>query len=549
MKRISKIVTAYKVKCRELTKNKKELMTSYVNEYARIYNMASGLVPSLPESHLINNNSKLYTKWIKKGQKELLKSDILSATQIQSALNQAIANYTVSHTVNKMNKPNIIKFANSEYEIIKINDMAYGIRLKPLQIIVPLDIGNGEWIKEHLDKGIQMGYEKKERDKTRIPLTNGKKSKKIKAGLGEIVYNLHDNTFSIPNEIECKPGISWNDVQTVIGIDLGKNNTAVMCAIDVNSVSQKNISSILYKEVSLKTIPAKILKFKYIRGFENNHKLKHLRTAENKRRKHRKPVGYRRINLTNSTNHRVSHEIELFASKFPNSIVVFEKNLANLRNPTWSPSDVRAKSEYKLKEHGISTLDVHSGYTSMICHRCGSFGKRKKGSVHFSCPACGLGQKIDNSHKVIFDGLYNADGNASVNIALRGLYVLTRPKKEKETVGYTNGDVASPKNNYVNSCNTNPNENTRKESRATCDSALDGYLKGDRTRKTESRGSIPLGIECEAKSVATLEDGNPMAGSHANEPVALQSDFLADIKENIIFQQDQNLNEKPATVR
>lgn len=233
-------------------------------------------------------------------------------------------------------------------------------------------------------------------------------------------------------------------------MDLGVNNTAVFTAISVND--PKNIHEICselyengHKNIHLTDIPSKILKVKVMSGFLTKNKKKQLRNVENKRRKLGKEVGNKRFNLTDHTNHKVSSEIVKFASQFKNPIVIFEKNLTNMKNAFWSPADVKTKTEYKLKSKGIWTFDVYAAYTSMLCHKCGSMGIRDKDNIsNFYCPSCGLGRG-STPHESI--GQYNADVNASINIALRGLYVLTRKGD-----GCRDGIVVEP--------NVLPNDNT-----------------------------------------------------------------------------------------
>ena len=59
--------------------------------------------------------------------------------------------------------------------------------------------------------------------------------------------------------------------------------------------------------------------------------------------------------------------------------------------------------EYKAELNGIPVVKVEPAYTSQVCHVCGGRGERF--SSVFKCKACGR--------------TYNADYNASVNIALR----------------------------------------------------------------------------------------------------------------------------------
>ncbi len=508
------VTTSYKIQCVELTQKKKNILIEYVNEYSRIYNIVGKLLPSLPEKYIKEANpSKLYAKWVAKDSKQILKSDLLSNTMIQSAMSDAITNYKTSSRINQRNKPNIIKFANSEYKIIelisknpnRITEKRYGIIFNPLynnidkkEFIIPIINGKDSWgVTEHLENGIKMAEFKKIRAKELQKLKKEKpdkpKEKKVKAGLGVITYNLQDNTISIPNEIQS-PKISKyvnlkeDNIKTIIGVDLGKNNIAVMVAIDISHMSislddlMKN-ENLAMKTFSLRDVPnCRILKFKYIDGFANNNEMKQLRKSENMRRRIRKDVGNRRSNLTNFTNHHVSHIISEFAVQFPNSLVIFEDNLANMKNPTWSPSDVREKCKYKLAKYGINIFSVFAAYTSKMCHKCGVIGVRNTGDVHFKCPSCGLGVGSNPTNTI---GQYNADGNACVNIALRGLYVLTRPKKEREIVEYIDGSVEEP--------NTHPNENVRENNTTVHNEALDG-TKNIRKDEQPDAGETILGI-------------------------------------------------------
>ena len=534
--------TSYKIRCVDLTHKKKDTLINYIKEYSRIYNIVGRLAPSLPEKYITESNpSKLYNQWVKKGSKELLKSNLLSSSMILSAMSDAIANYKTSGTINQIKEPNIIKFVNSEYEIIKITSLnpdrvsedRYAVKIKLLDIIIPLITGSQKWgVIEHLEKGIVMQGIKKlrnkelsEKRKIKLP-DNNKREKKVKAGLGVITYNLRDNTISIPNEIitpKIPKRIDIENIKTIIGVDLGKNNVAVMCAIDISRISKKVVGE-LKNGLSLNKLPeVKILKFKYVGGFANNHKMKQLRKLENKRRKIRKDVGHRRENLKEFTNHRVSLIISEFASQFPDAMVVFESGLANLKNPTWSPANVRTKSDYKLSKYGIKTFDIYPAYTSMVCHRCGAIGIRDKGTVHFKCPSCNLGVSSNLASTI---GQYNADGNASVNIALRGLYVLTR---KGETVEHIDGSVAEP--------NTHPDENAQE----TIPQVISEAFNGTNSCKDmmPDTGETILGI-------SIRQESNPMVCNKSTKRQSLRKAiFLPVISRTINLQEVQNCDQKP----
>ncbi len=458
--------TAFKVPVRNLTNEKRTWLQERIVEYARIYNLVAVRLKSLPKKYIKNNCYELYKRWVTKeeGKISYLNSLVLGTQQIQSAMNDAIANFESMKSnghkfqSQKMN-PNIIKFTNSEYKIINVK---YGYAIvvggkngialplitnSPEKETQRISVGKKWGIREHLELGIKMQEETKERNKqlnhNRKKIPNKKREKKVKAGLGVITYNLRDNTVSIPETTEERKLIKGEKqiINTFIGVDLGINNTAVFTAIkmfpDTYIQAQELIDSNV-KNFNLKNIHTKVLKVKVLKGFQTKDKMKQLRKVENKRRTLRKDVGHRRSDLKEFTNHYVSHEIAKFASKFPQSIVIFEKGLAKLKNPTWSPADVKEKSEYKLNGVGISTFDIYPAYTSQICSHCGAIGTRVTGTVHFSCTSCGLGVGSTPSSTI---GQYNADVNASINIALRGLRVLTLIGK---TVGYEAGTVADP---------------------------------------------------------------------------------------------------------
>ncbi len=387
--------------------------------------------------------------------------------------------------------PNIIKFVNKEYKILKIRD-GYGLQVgtQKNHIILPLIVNSAEkefarkvkgieWgIREHLDLGVQMSIDSKDKKKTlnksRKDNPKRDRAKKLKDGLGVITYNFRENTVSIPESTEerkLKKG-EKRIINTFIGVVLGINNTAVFTAIQVFPDTYQQAQALIdsgVKNLTLKNIHTKILKVKVLKGFQTKGKMKQLRKVENKRRTLRKEVGNRRSVLKEFTNHHVSHEIAKFAARFPQSIVIFEEGLAKLKNPTWSPADVREKSEYKLKGVGIGTFDIYPAYTSQICSHCGAIGTRLSGTVYFSCPSCSLG--VGSTPASTFGqkyvrGQYNADVNASINIALRGLRVLTQIGK---TVGYVAGTVAAPPVNTprmeIVSPNTHPICETAQEAR------------------------------------------------------------------------------------
>jgi hypothetical protein len=107
--------------------------------------------------------------------------------------------------------------------------------------------------------------------------------------------------------------------------------------------------------------------------------------------------------------HRVANTIIALASD-KKALVVIE----NLKGFRLEKRRVRSRYErfagileYKLKLAGLLKQDkVFAAYTSQICSKCGNIGKRDKKFFH--CDNCGAE--------------FDADKNAAINIARRGLY-------------------------------------------------------------------------------------------------------------------------------
>jgi transposase len=60
--------------------------------------------------------------------------------------------------------------------------------------------------------------------------------------------------------------------------------------------------------------------------------------------------------------------------------------------------------EYKSKQQGLQVFKIKGYYTSKLCHKCNSMGKREN-QASFSCTDCGM--------------QYNADLNGARNILNR----------------------------------------------------------------------------------------------------------------------------------
>jgi len=398
---------AYKIHCLSLTRTKEEWLNSQIQEYANIYNYAARFIPSLPEKYFkFKQPSKLYTKWIKGGKVE---RKVIQAQSAFCAIADAVANYKSSERYTFIEKPNIIKFGNNGYKFIKNKDH-YGIIVGGKKgIFIPLRIGKKQdEVKELLD----------------YVITTNK-------NVGIITYNFRNNSISISHTVESEHKfLKKGEIKTIIGVDRGINNHVVLSAVDKKT--------------------KKVLGIKIISGMEDRDRMRHLKKIANKRRESKKEVGNKIRNIQDTNAHRISRAIVNFTTQFNNPVMIFEDLKSMKKNrlrkkyggkakkgqrkmvASWNYADLKTKTDYKLKEKGIWTFEVRAWMTSQYCHRCGAIGIRD--GIHFHCENCGLGCGSTPQSTV---GQYNADVNASINIALRGIHVLYG--REPDTVAVSNG--------------------------------------------------------------------------------------------------------------
>lgn len=405
-------INSFKVFCLPLSKSKRDTLNEMIREYSNFYNVASKIIPSLNGSKHLRNAypSILYKKLI--GSKQI-ERNYIGALEANYAIGDAVANFKSHGNTSQINTPNIIKFDKDRYEIIKLNDN-YGIQIGTRKngIYLPIITGDYEKLTNFLDSIIKSGENP-----------------------GTILYNFEDNSISISHDISKEYHIPKYktdiEVDTLIGVDLGSNNLA---AISVISFKKEDVAP---KIIELKKLGEKYLvrndvnvkinEVKLISGLGNKFRMKKLKKVENMRRSVRKDVGHKRQNIQEYNAHYISAKVAEIAKKYPNSLVVLEANLTNVRTKysLWTPGNVKSKIEYKLNNIGIRTKEVFAGYTSQRCNKCGAIGNRQKGTVYFSCPSCGLGGSNPSSTV----GQYNADVNAAINIALKGLFSLYGKKK------------------------------------------------------------------------------------------------------------------------
>ena len=415
-------VKAFKIKCLPLTQSKRNVLWELCVEYSEIFNHASKFLPSLPEWYWKNANpSPLYTKWIKSG--EIHRENIGSAEAF-NALKDAATNYKSAIANNKKSrkglkiqemKPNIIKFENSRYQIMERSGNEFGIVIgKTNTLFIPLVLGDFEEAKWHIKSAIECGKNP-----------------------GAITYNFRDNTISVPMSFEGEKFLKKTELITFIGVDVGVNNSMALSAVQFedNEPVVKKIEIFSAKEL--------------------NNRLRQLKKKNDKLKSGGKPITNIIRNIRDTTSHQMSRNIVDFSLEFEKSVVFFEdlksmkKKILRAKNggkdgkavrimiSAWNYAELITKSNYKLKAEGIWTMELNPYLTSQNCSMCGTLGIRT-GSV-FHCEACGFGCGSTPQGTI---SEINADVNASINIALLGLFVL---------YGRKGGRVALP--------NGQPNEN------------------------------------------------------------------------------------------
>ena len=179
--------------------------------------------------------------------------------------------------------------------------------------------------------------------------------------------------------------------RTIIGIDLGLKNPVTLTNMKTNKT--------LYLGKELKQIRGKYFYLRKKLGKEK--KLKQIIKIKNKEK--------RKIN---TLLHTVSKEIIINAYQNKSTIVIgklknFKKNKGrkfNRKISSFSYYKLTQYLKYKAREKGIPFIKVSEFNTSKTCSVCGTIGKRDKN--WFKC-TCGYED--------------NADRNASINIAKRGL--------------------------------------------------------------------------------------------------------------------------------
>lgn len=238
-------------------------------------------------------------------------------------------------------------------------------------------------------------------------------------------------------------------------------NKAVIAVLDIDSKLLPKKSKV-FQAYTINNTNAKVIGVKILHGIVSNNYIQHIKHVEDIKRENRIEVGNKRSNIQETVSHTLSKQIVDYVSKFKNPVVFFEElnfNKKKLRQKnggkgtksnrkmlnSWRYSDVKEKTIYKLKTIGVYAMDINPMYTSQKCNKCGTMGIRD--GVHFKCNECGLGTDSNSANTI---GQYNADVNASINIALTGLYYLY-----DKTGGSVMAPNVHPNESVMNSIPTN----------------------------------------------------------------------------------------------
>jgi putative transposase len=204
-----------------------------------------------------------------------------------------------------------------------------------------------------------------------------------------------DGRYFLNTILEKEFLLSNKNRKTIIGIDIGINYIAVCSALLKDRTFTNPI---------------------FFKGGEWKH------ICDRKRKTTRAKEYKRLTRRQHEILHTISKKIIEYAKQFPEPLIVLEK-LGHFKNNSWNKywnfllsnwarKKLQQMIEYKALWEGIPIVYVNPAYTSLTCHYCGSRGKRE--GLTFKCSKCGR--------------QYNADANASMNLAKRLRQLLDEPK-------------------------------------------------------------------------------------------------------------------------
>jgi len=351
---------AISFKFMSLTKTKQKRLQKTANLFKKIYNLAAIRLPSLKEKS--QSKSRVAIEAIRKDSRSELYTQIT-----QEAIEYARSNYCTIIQSGE-NKPPQLKA-----DIIRIHNQAWSFKYKNdrCYLVFPIERqANNRYSKIWLPI------------KTNDFLNNMIKTTKF--GVGQI--NLNNQTFmtsfKVKNEFEAYTP------ETMIGIDLGLNNLAVMAVLNV-------------KNQVLKTI------------FWNGKEVRHIRKRFHNYRKavqkigrmdcNKKSKGFER-NWMKNVNHNISREIIEIAKKYKHPIIQMEELHRFKRGKIqWNFYQLRQMIQYKAELKGIKFKLIDPKGTSQTCNKCGHISADNRNGLNFKCVKCNYS--------------VHADFNAAINIA------------------------------------------------------------------------------------------------------------------------------------
>jgi putative transposase len=282
----------------------------------------------------------------------------------------------------------LVRFKKPEYDLVFNRD--YSIR--PNQIFSV----------NTLDGRIQIPYETKGMEY----FLDGT----WKWGTAKLIVKKRKTFLHIPMTKEI-PETDWNQVQQVVGVDMGIN----FLAVSYNSKDRTTF-------IKGRSIKDKRAGYKRVRK-----SLQQKQTPSSRRRL--KAIGSRENRWMLDVNHQVSKALVKHAGK--NSLIVIE-NLAGVRSATekvrkcdrwyavsWAFYPLRQMIEYKAKRKQTTVIAVNPAYTSQTCPKCGNTKKsnRNKRKHIFCCRTCGYTSNDDrigamNLYKKGIEYLYTVTASA-----------------------------------------------------------------------------------------------------------------------------------------
>jgi IS605 OrfB family transposase len=205
-----------------------------------------------------------------------------------------------------------------------------------------------------------------------------------------------DNKYFLNLVLEKEADLPrWEECETIIGVDIGINYIAVCSALTKEG---KFTNPLFFKGGEWKHLCDRKRKITHFKEFKKITRRQH------------------------EILHTVSKKIVEYAKQFPKPIIVMEK-LGYFKNNSknkrwnfllgnWARRKLQFMIEYKAKWEGIPVAYINPAYTSLTCHYCSSEGIRR--GLVFKCLNCGR--------------KYNADANASMNLARKFRQFLDEPK-------------------------------------------------------------------------------------------------------------------------